>query len=219
MVRLLQDFVKEYRVLLAHGTNSTRSDVEKLLSDIFPDPKSFQLGNRKVYLREKGHMQLQFFIELKLSIKIQTIQRWWRKILPRIVEKRRHKAAFTIQRSYTKYKHALKKERERCLDIIQSEQKLQRKLLIKEPNDDSDLSRMSRSCTFTPAPDDVRIKTTPVSRDRTPVKQETAPEPETNSAEALGESISKSKSPRHGLKLPTFSTVKNYLYGSNESLK
>merc|ERR1712226_1027781 len=102
-VRLsFKDFVNEYRILLPQGINSTRSDVERLLSDIFPDPKSFQLGNRKIYLREKGHMQLQFFIELKLSVKIQIIQRWWRKLMPIVVHKRQHKAASTIQRSYHK---------------------------------------------------------------------------------------------------------------------
>ena len=91
-------------MLLPKGIDSQKCDVQQFLSQIFTEAGAFQLGNSKVYLHEKGHMQLQFFIDLKLSAKAQIIQRWWRSMEPSRNQRKTNRAVVVVQRAYRKFK-------------------------------------------------------------------------------------------------------------------
>ena len=110
-------------MLLPKGIDSQKADVQQFLSQIFLEAGAFQLGNSKVYLREKGHLQLQFFIDLKLSSKAQIIQRWWRSMIPLLKERKTNRAVVVVQRAYRKYKKELAKSAARQGTIVVPEQR------------------------------------------------------------------------------------------------
>ncbi|XP_071794480.1 unconventional myosin-IXb-like isoform X1 [Asterias amurensis] len=83
-VRLtFEEFCHRFHLLLPNGRASNLESIQRFLQNMELDPKHYQLGKSKVFLRESERLKLQEALHNHVLKRIVTVQRWMRGILQR----------------------------------------------------------------------------------------------------------------------------------------
>ncbi|XP_022104697.1 unconventional myosin-IXa-like, partial [Acanthaster planci] len=123
-VRLtFEEFSHRYHLLLPNGRDSCLQDIQEFLETMELDPKHYQLGKTKVFLRESERLKLQEALHSHVLKRIITIQKWMRGILQRQSYLQMKYATLKLQCGVRgmisrKQLRALQRERERKLAAI-----------------------------------------------------------------------------------------------------
>ncbi|XP_062869528.1 si:zfos-588f8.1 isoform X3 [Trichomycterus rosablanca] len=94
-----QDFIEQFRVLLPKNASSPK-EISTLLQNLGLDPKTYQIGKTKVYLKELERQTLQDTLHKDVMRKIIFLQRWSRAKLQRREFLQMRAAAVVFQRSW-----------------------------------------------------------------------------------------------------------------------
>ncbi|XP_038073351.1 unconventional myosin-IXa-like isoform X2 [Patiria miniata] len=123
-VRLtFEEFSHRYHLLLPSGRDSGLKDIEEFLKRMELDPKHYQLGKTKVFLRESERLKLQEALHNHVLKRIVTVQKWMRGVLQRQSYLQMKYATLKLQSGVRgmisrKQLRALQRERERRLATI-----------------------------------------------------------------------------------------------------
>lgn len=99
-----QEFVKRYCLLLPQKENgSLREEMPSILESLGLDPREYQMGREKVFLRDSQHSLLQSRLHSEQVRKICILQRWIRGVLQRRHFIRQRNAAIIIQAAWRGY--------------------------------------------------------------------------------------------------------------------
>jgi len=99
----INDFVKQYRNLLPKGDLTSNDEVPLCLKSLGLDPKHYQVGKNKVFMRESQYRILKEKLQHKLDAAARTMQHWVRGKLERRKFLHMRKAAITIQSAWRAY--------------------------------------------------------------------------------------------------------------------
>uniref|UniRef100_A0A665X425 Myosin IXB n=1 Tax=Echeneis naucrates TaxID=173247 RepID=A0A665X425_ECHNA len=114
-----QEFIQQFGVLLPKSATACKEDISELLEKKMGlDPKTFQIGKTKVFLKELERQQLQDTLHKDVMRKIIFLQRWARARLQRTEFLDMRKAAILIQHSWRRY--CKEEQRRRAATLIQS---------------------------------------------------------------------------------------------------
>ncbi|XP_066502974.1 si:zfos-588f8.1 isoform X1 [Hoplias malabaricus] len=94
-----QEFVEQFRVLLPKNSSS-QEDIAALLQNLGLDPKTYQIGKTKVYLKEPERQRIQDTLHKDVMRKIIFLQRWFRAKIQRSYFLQLREAAVVFQRSW-----------------------------------------------------------------------------------------------------------------------
>ncbi|XP_046714339.1 unconventional myosin-IXb isoform X3 [Silurus meridionalis] len=94
-----QEFIEQFRVLLPKKA-STPEEILTLLQNLNLDPKTYQIGKTKVYLKELERQKLQDTLHKDVMHKIIFLQRWFQAKMQRREFIRMRQAAIIIQHSW-----------------------------------------------------------------------------------------------------------------------
>ncbi|KAI5609831.1 unconventional myosin-IXb [Silurus asotus] len=94
-----QEFIEQFRVLLPKKA-STPEEILTLLQNLNLDPKTYQIGKTKVYLKELERQKLQDTLHKDVMHKIIFLQRWFKAKMQRREFIRMRQAAIIIQDSW-----------------------------------------------------------------------------------------------------------------------
>ncbi|KAM9461335.1 unconventional myosin-IXb isoform 4-T5 [Clarias gariepinus] len=92
-----QEFIEQFRVLLPKNASSPE-EISALLQNLGLDPKTYQIGKTKVYLKELERQKLHDTLHKDVMRKIIFLQRWFRAKLQRWEFIQMKQAAIIIQR-------------------------------------------------------------------------------------------------------------------------
>ncbi|XP_017333341.1 unconventional myosin-IXb isoform X5 [Ictalurus punctatus] len=94
-----QEFLEQFRVLLPKDASSPE-EISTLLKNLDLDPKTYQIGKTKVYLKELERQKLHDTLHKDVMHKIVFLQRWFRDKLQRREFLQMRQAAIVLQRSW-----------------------------------------------------------------------------------------------------------------------
>ncbi|XP_060797180.1 si:zfos-588f8.1 isoform X9 [Neoarius graeffei] len=97
-----QEFIEQFRVLLPKDASSPE-EILTLLQNLDLDPKTYQIGKTKVYLKELERQKLQDTLHKDVMRKIVFLQRWFRAKMQRREFNQMRQAAIVLQRSWRNY--------------------------------------------------------------------------------------------------------------------
>ncbi|XP_053094108.1 unconventional myosin-IXb isoform X4 [Pangasianodon hypophthalmus] len=98
-----QEFIEQFRVLLPKDASSPK-EILTLLKNIDLDPKTYQIGKTKVYLKELERQKLLDTLHKDVMRKIVFLQRWFRAKMQRREFLQMRQAAIFLQRSWRDYR-------------------------------------------------------------------------------------------------------------------
>lgn len=100
----LEEFLKRYSLLLPQKENGgLREEMPSILESLGLDPREYQIGKEKIFLRDSQHSLLQSRLHSEQVHKICILQRWIRGVLQRNHFIRQRNAAIMIQAVWRGY--------------------------------------------------------------------------------------------------------------------
>uniref|UniRef100_A0A8B9KDW3 Myosin IXB n=1 Tax=Astyanax mexicanus TaxID=7994 RepID=A0A8B9KDW3_ASTMX len=110
-----QEFIEQFRVLLPKNASS-QEDIANLLQKFGLDPKTYQIGKTKVYLKEPERQKLKDILHKDVMQKIIFLQRWFQAKLLRSYYLQLREAAIFVQRTW----RVCREKRYRAATVIQA---------------------------------------------------------------------------------------------------
>ncbi|XP_033097030.1 unconventional myosin-IXa-like [Anneissia japonica] len=99
-----EEFCQHYKILLENGLSSTLEEIQEFLKTMKLDPKHYQIGQSKIFLRESERAKLQDALHAVVLKHIVVIQWWIRGVLQRRRYLRAKQGIITFQALYRGYK-------------------------------------------------------------------------------------------------------------------